>query len=306
MTETTAALRRRIELAEELRSVTGTMKSLAAVTVHQYERSVHALHEYSRTVELGLQVLLRARPDLLPQPPAAADGPLLLIVFGSARGLCGPLNRHVAQRARAFVDYEVRVVTGEPCTVIASGTRAAMELEDVALRARRVVEAPGSAESIGYRVQDLLVLIDQWRRGESDGGRVVLVHPRPRSGRQQYAPVTVPLLPLDVERLRELADAAWPTRILPTWRDDWPSVFAALTRQLLFVDLHRAHAETEVCVHRARLAAMQGAEENIDERLEQLSMRYHRQRQAAITDELLDVVSGFEAAGGSKGRRRGG
>jgi len=303
--DTTAVLRRRIELAEELRSVTGTMKSLAAVTVHQYERSVHALHEYSRTVELGLQVLLRARPELLPQPPPVTDPSLLLVVFGSARGLCGPLNRHVARRARTFVDEEARVAHTEPCAVIASGTRAAMELEDVELRAGQVVETPGSAEGIGSLVQDLLVLIDQWR-SEVGGGRVVLVHPRPQSGRQQYAPVVVPLLPLDPERLRELADAAWPTRILPTWRDDWLSVFAALTRQVLFVDLHRAHAETQVCVHRARLAAMQGAEENIDERLEQLSMRYHRQRQAAITDELLDVVSGFEAAGGTEGHRRGG
>lgn len=297
--DTTATLRRRIELAKELRSVTGTMKSLAAVTIRQYERSMHALHLYVRTVELGLQVLLRAHPELVGHAdPLAADAPMLIVVLGSARGLCGPVNRHVAHRARDVADSVRTDPAGPPPTVVASGARMSLELEGVGLRAHEILEAPASAEGIGRCVDDLLVVLDDRRIAAEAAGRVVVVHPRPRAGGQQYEPVAARLLPLDVDRLAMLSAEPWPTRMLPTWWGDWRQTFAALTHELLFVDLHRAHAETQVCVNRARLAAMQAAEESIGERLEELSTRFHRQRQAAITGELLDVISGFEAATG--------
>lgn len=290
--DSATTLRRRIELAEELRSVTGTMKSLSAVTTRHYERSLHALHEYARTVELGLTVVLRSRPALVPVAAAGAvTQDCLVVVFGSARGLCGPINRHIA----AAASETVRSVSGAP-TVVAVGARCALELDAAGLQPSQIVEAAASVDSIRLRVQQMLVHIDGWR--STAGGRVALVHPRPVAAGRPYEVQTVPLLPLDAPRLRALAGARWPTRQLPQWRGAWSEVFAALTRQLLFVDLHRAFAETQVCVHRSRLAAMQSAEDNIAERLEQLTLRYHHQRQAAITDELLDVVSGYEAVRG--------
>ena len=54
-------------------------------------------------------------------------------------------------------------------------------------------------------------------------------------------------------------------------------------------------AEAKTAEHGARLSAMQAAEQNIDDRLVTLRTRYHQLRQALITEELLDVVSGFEA-----------
>lgn len=286
-------LRRRIEVAEELRSVTGTMKSLAAVSVHQYERSVLAVHEYLRGIELGLQIVLRADPRLARPRPPAHDGRELLVVFGSARGLCGPLNRVVAHEADGVFDGRG---TGST-TVIASGARMAGELEAVGLDAAAVLDVPASADGIGPLVEDLLVLIDEWRAA-GPSGRVVLVHPRPRAGGRQYDPAVVDLLPHDATRLGALADAPWPTRQLPATRGDPRAVFAGLGRQLLFVELHRAFAETQVCIHRARLAAMQAAEDSIGQRLDELEVRFARQRQATITSELADVLAGYEAAGG--------
>lgn len=299
--EAEVALRRQIDTAEELRSVTGTMKSLAAVTIRQYERAALALREYARTVELGLQVVLRELPMLAEPREPAAEAPALVIVFGSAQGLCGPVNRHLAAHAHRVVQENgpgpgARDRDGSTL-VVASGTRVAGELEAVGLPPREVLGVPSSAEGITARVEELLVRLDELRRGERVE-RVLLVHPRPLPGRRGHQPVTVPLLPLDPARLAELAAEPWPTRVLPQPFTDWRAMFRALTRQLTAVSLHRAHAETETSVHAARLAAMQAAEDNIQERLEHLHMRYNRQRQAAITSELLDVVSGYEAAGG--------
>jgi F-type H+-transporting ATPase subunit gamma len=298
--ESAAHLRRQIELAEELGSVTGTMKSLAAVTIHQYEHSLHAVHEYVRAVELGVQIVLRGRTDLVDQLAAAPPGaPVRVLVLGSERGLCGPINRVIAAEARAVVDAVGAGADDGPVAVdvVASGARLAVELEAVGLAPLAVFPGPGSAAGIADLVEELLVHLDEWRAGVGPG-RVVVVHPRTHPGGRQYDPVATPLLPLHHERLRELALRPWPTNQLPTWHGDRGAVLAALARQLVLVDLHRAHAETQVCVHRARLTAMQGAEDAITERLEQLSTRFHRQRQARITEELLDVVAGYESVGG--------
>ncbi|HSL60019.1 MAG TPA: F0F1 ATP synthase subunit gamma [Acidimicrobiales bacterium] len=292
--ESATHLRRQIELAEELGSVTGTMKSLAAVTIHQYEHSLHSLHEYVRAVELGLQIVLRGHADLVDQLTAAPpDAPVRVLVLGSERGLCGPINRVIAAEARAHVDA---LATG-PVDVVVSGTRLGAEVEAVGLAPVAVFPGPVSAAGITDLVEDLLVHLDAWRAGVG-AGRVVVVHPRTRLGGRQYAPVASPLLPLGRDRLTQLAVSRWPTNQLPAWHGDRGVVVAALARQLVLVDLHRAQAETQVCVHRARLAAMQGAEDAIAERLEQLSTRYHRQRQARITEELLDVIAGYESVGG--------
>lgn len=295
--DSAAHLRRQIELAEELGSVTGTMKSLAAVTIHQYEHALHAVHEYVRAVELGLQIVLRGRTDLVDRLTAAPDdAPVRLLVLGSERGLCGPINRVIAAAASAEVD-DLRAAGPGTVDVVASGTRLAAELEAVGLAPVEVFTGPASAAGIGDLVEELLVHLDDWRAGVGTG-RVVVVHPRTRPGGRQYDPVGAPLLPLDRARLVDLATRPWPTNQLPTWHGAHGAVVAALARQLVLVDLHRAHAETQVCVHRARLAAMQGAEDAITERLGVLSTRFHRQRQARITEELLDVVSGYESVGG--------
>lgn len=72
-------------------------------------------------------------------------------------------------------------------------------------------------------------------------------------------------------------------------------MLSELIRQHLFSVLHRAFAESLASENAARLAVMQAAEKNIDERLDHLTTRFHQQRQAGITEELLDVMSGFEA-----------
>lgn len=76
---------------------------------------------------------------------------------------------------------------------------------------------------------------------------------------------------------------------------EWEDLLTGLLRQDLFIALYRAVAEAKAAEHGARLAAMQAAEQNIEERLDQLRNEYHQLRQAEITEQLLDVVSGFEA-----------
>ena len=74
----------------------------------------------------------------------------------------------------------------------------------------------------------------------------------------------------------------------------------ALIREYLFVSLFRACAESLASENASRLAAMQRADKNIDELLEDLNRTFHRLRQSGIDEELFDVISGFEALNGEK------
>src|SRR5690606_12965730 len=101
--QTIEALRKRLETTEDLRSIVRTMKALATVSIRQYEDSVASLAEYARSVNLGMQALLRLRPDAVRD----VSGPLAVrpgaIVFGSDQGLCGAFNEQIAEIGRAHV-----------------------------------------------------------------------------------------------------------------------------------------------------------------------------------------------------------
>ena len=76
---------------------------------------------------------------------------------------------------------------------------------------------------------------------------------------------------------------------------EWDELFPLIVRQYVFVSCSRPLAESQASENASRLAAMQGAEKNIDDVLAELRLQFHQERQMAITDELLDIVAGFEA-----------
>jgi F-type H+-transporting ATPase subunit gamma len=72
-------------------------------------------------------------------------------------------------------------------------------------------------------------------------------------------------------------------------------LFASLVRQHLFVAIFRAGVESIASEHATRLASMQAAERNIDEHLDEMNAEFRRKRQQTITEEMMDVVAGYEA-----------
>ena len=121
MSETTASLRRKISSAGDLQSVVRTMKALAASSIGQYEKSVRALGDYYRTVELGLGVCFR-KSGAEPRSPKRKDHPMRsavgAIVFGSDQGLVGQFNDIVA-------DYAIKTLAALPGKTASLGRRRA-------------------------------------------------------------------------------------------------------------------------------------------------------------------------------------
>jgi F-type H+-transporting ATPase subunit gamma len=91
-----------------------------------------------------------------------------------------------------------------------------------------------------------------------------------------------------------LADRPWPTKRVPEVMGGDSATVRAFIREYLFVSLFRACAESLASENASRLAAMQRADKNIDELLEDFNGRFHRVRQRGIDEELFDVIAGFE------------
>jgi len=290
--ETVEELKRRMESTEDLQSVVKTMKAMAAVKIHQYQEAVASLKDYARTTELGLRAILRNRPGLSVGSGSVKNARLGTVVFGSDQGMCGQLNDQVVDHALKDMGNFAQKSTLRR-QVIAVGRRAAGRLEEGGQEVAETLSTPGSIKGIMPKVRDLLANIERWDR-EQTVDHVFLYHSRPLSG-SRYEPRTVHLLPIDREWLGEIRKTSWPTHAVPLFTMDWDPLFSALIQEYLFVSLYQAFAESLASENASRLASMQGAEKNIRERLDELTMRYYQQRQMSITEELLDIISGFEA-----------
>lgn len=289
--ETLQNLGRQVDTTTSLQSVVRTMKALAAVSIRQYQRAAEALEDYHRAVELGLQAWLRQPAGrALSARPAAGEN-LGLVVFGSDQGMCGQLNEQITRHALAALDDHPSP-PGQR-RVLAVGLRAAARLEESGLSVERVFETPESAGGITDQARNLLVRLGGWQATDRVE-EIRIAYCRHRSG-AAYEPTSERLLPLDRRWLEELRRREWPTRQLPLVTMDGDRLFSDLVAEYLFVSLHRAFAESLASEHASRLASMQGAERNIEERLRELTLRFNQRRQIAITEELLDINSGFEA-----------
>ena len=296
--QTTESIKRRMKSAGDLLSVVKTMKALAAVSIRQYQRAVESLTDYNRTVEMGLQIVLKERME----PPAHTKAPTVkrlgAIVFGSDQGLCGQLNEQISVFT---LEHMKNIgVKKENRMVLSVGARVADYVEDAGQPIYEVLTTPSSTAGITSLVQEIIMIIDEWHfRHQVD--HFLLFYNKYLTG-ASYSPHLVQLLPVNREWLKEIAQKKWDSKSLPIFRMDGDLIFSSLIREYLFVSLYRAFAESLASENASRLASMQNAEKNIEEQLQELHGQFHRQRQMTITEELLDIVTGFEALSEKKGQ----
>ncbi|WP_372786288.1 F0F1 ATP synthase subunit gamma [Phenylobacterium sp.] len=295
MIDTAESLRRKIGSAGELQSVVRTMKALAASSIGQYEKSVLALADYDRTVELGLGACLRAMhlsaPLMKPGLPTR-HAAISAIVFGSDQGLVGQFNDVVAEHAiKALAD-----LPGKP-QVWAVGERVRARLADAGIELLGLFTVPNSIEAISSLVGRIQIE-SETHRAATGSDSLWVFHNRPQAG-ALYAPASQRLLPLDRQWSQRLADIPWPTANLAEIVGDPVASLHALVREYLFISLFRACAESLASENASRLAAMQRADKNISDLLEQLHATSNQLRQSDIDEELFDVISGFEALVGA-------
>ncbi|HID31078.1 MAG TPA: F0F1 ATP synthase subunit gamma [Desulfobacterales bacterium] len=298
--ETIESLKRKISSAQDLRSVVKTMKALAAVNIRQYEKAVESLAEYNRTVEIGFQILLMQRPAEVAIVEPALSESLGVIVFGSDQGMVGQFNEIIAQHTAN--EMATLRTDRQNVAVLAVGQRISSRLQEAGQPVEDVIAVPGSSAAITPTVQDVVLTIEAWRM-QREIHRILLLYNKPLSG-SSYRPHSLQVLPVDPEWFRDLQYRPWPCRAVPLFTMDWNRLLSTLIRQYLFVSIYRAFAESLASENASRLASMQVAERNIEDRLEELHAQFHQRRQTTIMEELFDIVTGFEALTGESTQRQ--
>lgn len=286
--KTLEALQRDMATTSDLQDIVRTMKVLAAVSIRQYERAQESLQHYNRSVELGLQALLRQQPVAGVRSVKKKVSTMGVIVFGSDHGLCGRYNESIA----SFSVEELDRWQLKKRRVLVVGSRVEAALRGMGQEVDDCFWVPGTVGHISGTVQKILLKIDAWQQQGIE--QVTLFH-HARHQRVSYSPEAQQLLPVDLSSLQQQRHKSWPSRSLPQYTLPSEELLRALIRQHLFGLLFNACAESLAGEHASRLMSMQVAEKNIKQRLESLTGIYRQQRQDQITEELLDVVSGFEA-----------
>src|SRR5271155_5339590 len=209
MSDTTASLRRKIGGAGDLQSVVRTMKAVAASSIGQYEKSVRALDDYYRTVELGLGACFREGrpvPSTGEHRKQTDAGTIGAIVFGSDQGLVGQFNDVVA-------DFAIKTLAASSgkAQVWAVGERVHARLADAGLPLMGLFNVPNSVKAIAPLVGQIQIESEA-HRAKGDYARVYVFHNRPQSG-ALYEPISQRLLPLDSPWQQSLAKLPWPTKV---------------------------------------------------------------------------------------------
>ncbi len=289
--DTLESLSRKIAGATDIKSVVRTMKAMAAANIGQYELAVGSLGDYYNTVALGLVGYFKSapiEPDTKTAPAKAASSAIGAVVFGSDQGLVGSFNNTLAE----FVGHTLGALPGQK-EIWAVGERVQLLLSDSGLPVSASFSVPTSINTITPLVGQILVKAQE---SLEDGTltEFYVFHNQPKDD-TGYVAVCQRLLPLDTQWKRDLAAFSWPTKTIPQVIGNPQNALLALIGEFLFVSLFRACAESLASENASRLKAMQRAEKNINELLDDLGNEYHRTRQSAINEELFDVVSGFEA-----------
>lgn len=288
-------LKDKIRNAQELQTVVKIMKTISAANIREYGQAVESLGEYKKTIEMGLQILMLNEPEtLLTTKPIEDRRRLGAVIFGSDQGLAGRFNEQIAAYAIARmkeVGYQKRVA-------LAVGERVVSMLEEAGQPVEAHFSFSENHMGINQVMTDVFIKIEEWR-GQKEIDRIVLFYNRPSSSKS-FAPQMIHLFPLDLSWLKSLSEKKWTSRSLPTFSMDANQLFSSLVKQYLFFLLFSAFVESLASENASRLMAMQMAEKNIEDHLNELTVQFNRQRQEAISEELLDVVTGFEALMGQE------
>ncbi|MCH9697718.1 MAG: F0F1 ATP synthase subunit gamma [Gammaproteobacteria bacterium] len=296
MSDTTESLRQRMTTATDLHSVVRTMKALAASNINQYENAVLSLQDYYRTVEMGLVAGLR-QTDLHRQSgqtsnsaDSARQNRTGIVIFGSDQGLVGQFND-------VLIEYLSHFLATSHCDALiwTVGERMSIHLQDRGFDVTGLFPVPGSVKTISNLISQILIETEKYRN-QGKFEQLYLFYHQPHTQQATFQPEKQRLLPLDSVWEQNLRSIPWPTDNLPEIALlSNQQVLKALIREYLFASLFRACAESLASENTSRLIAMQRAEKNIKQQLEEWQHTYHRLRQNSIDAELFDLVSGFEA-----------
>lgn len=293
-------LRMRITSVKSTQKITAAMKMVAAAKLRRAQEQAEAARPYSERMERMLKSLAEGLPTGSGGPALLAgtgkDDVHLLVVMTSDRGLCGGFNTTIVREARAVIKRLQD--DGKTVKVLCVGRKGRDNLrrdyaslivdsfEDIGRRSLGFADA----EQVSGRI------IEMFGAGEFDVCTVVYNHFR--SVISQIV-TTQQLIPFSVDvgdGSDEIDEAdAGDQRAVYEFEPDEQEILEVLLPRNLAVQIFHSLLENAASEHGARMTAMDSATRNAGDMIDDLTMTYNRTRQAFITKELIEIISGAEA-----------
>ncbi|MFQ5876742.1 MAG: ATP synthase F1 subunit gamma [Acidobacteriota bacterium] len=281
--------RTRIRSVRSTQQITRAMKLVAAAKLRRAQERIVAARPYARKMrEVLASLAARVHPERHPLLARRPEQRVIAVVVSADKGLCGSFNTNILARARSFLDgmrdRDVRVdVVGRKARDWFRRRRYATRREFVDLFRDL---SPGHARVIASD------LTRGFAAAEFDA--VYLVYNEFKSAIQQRV-VVEPLLPVRPSALGGGEGDAAATATEYIYEPSRAVLFDALLPKHVETQVYRALLESAAAEHGARMAAMDNATRNAEEMIESLTLQMNKIRQASITKEILEVVSGAEA-----------
>jgi F-type H+-transporting ATPase subunit gamma len=284
-------LKRRIRSVRNTQQITRAMKFVAAARLRRAQERALALRPYAHALTAVVRsAVARVPENAHPLLTQREEKRVLLLVVSGERGLCGAFNANVLRRAIEFLRARP---SAEGAEVIALGRKG----RD-ALRKQRWTIAAEYVD-IGSRVQSERVaeitkaVMQRYQSGEIDA--VYVLFNEFKSVLAQIVRLEK-LLPIVAEApAGESATAATPVDYL--YEQPASELLGRLLPRYVEAQIYRALAESSAAEHAARMTAMDSATNNARELIDKLTLYMNKVRQAAITKEIIEVVSGAASAG---------
>jgi len=284
------SFRNRIASVKAIRKITKAQQMVAASKLRRAHEAADAARPYAEkmnAVIANLAAGLKGNPDASPLLAGTGrDKSHLVIVATADRGLCGSFNTNIVRRARQHIESLLR--EGKDVKILCVGRKGRDQLRRQ--YARMIVDTVdfvgvkrlgyANAQPIGRRV------LEMFAAGEFDVA--TLIYSRFRSVISQV-PTAQQLIPAAVDAKAATGDVVY------DYEPDEGEILAELLPRNVTVQIFRALLENVAGEYGAKMSAMDSATRNAGEVIDKLTLQYNRTRQAMITKELIEIISGAEA-----------
>ncbi len=288
----TKEIRVKIKSVQNTRKITKAMEMVAASKMRKAQERMRAARPYGETVRVIAGHLRQANPEythpfLVRREPVKRVG---LILVTTDKGLCGGLNTNITRMALGRIkEWQSAGVQIECCAIGNKGLQFLQRLGmNIVSHAVQLGDKPHLEKLIG----PVKVMLDAYQEGKLDA--VYLAYSRFVNTMKQ-SPEIEPLVPLSAQALAAKAGEERQHSWDYIYEPDAKPVIDALLVRYIEALIYQAVAENMACEQSARMVAMKSASDNAKNVISELQLVYNKSRQAAITKELSEIVSGAAA-----------
>ena len=289
-------LKNRINSVASTQKITKAMKMVAASKLRRAQEAAEAARPYAERMENVLSGLADSVKGIAGAPKllvgTGTDKTHLVIVATSERGLCGGFNTSIVKAARLKIQELTKA--GKTVKILCIGRKGFAQLKRI--YGEKIIEVIDLSEIKTLGFSDVSPIADKvlGMFDASEFDFVTLFYARFKSAMTQIV-TEQQLIPAAFEKKENETPSEGLKGSIYEYEPEEKEILSTLLPRNVAVQLFRALLENAASEQGARMTAMDSATRNAGDMIDRLTLQYNRTRQAAITSELIEIISGAEA-----------